>query len=300
MRLLRDRVLNFLKQTVSWIGVILLCVFVTLVVLSPVAVGAQIESISPFVRLLLVVGLNGGLLGAAYLRMRQPPAKPVTGLIVRSPGAITEVSVESVRERILKTLNNLPDITAAAADVLAVHGRADVLLRVSVKGDDVNVPEKQREIDRVLKQVVNKQLGLQFAGPAKIHIQFHDEKPVVEKSADVLPVPSVPVVDTEASVEPPPVTEERSADVDTVDKLQNDEAPEKADLAIEIEDDEEKTPEPASNDSSWSKFMHMLTPAGETDQAADNDVEAAEAQVDKTEPEVDNTPAASDENGPTQ
>ena len=44
-----------------------------------------------------------------------------------------------------------------------MNGKAHIELDVTVNNPNTNVPAKQQEINRALKQVINKQLGLQMA-----------------------------------------------------------------------------------------------------------------------------------------
>jgi hypothetical protein len=100
-------------------------------------------------------------------------------------------------------------------------------LQVVVQGGhDIKLPAKQSEINRALKQVIHKQLGLQMAGQPKVHIRLDTEgKPapvlasisayreparppqmIVTKPVQPTPkpLPSTPV-DAPASSTPPPL-----------------------------------------------------------------------------------------------
>jgi len=71
---------------------------------------------------------------------------------------------------------------------------------VVVDGDDLSVPDKHKEIDRALRQVVIKQLGLQLASRPRVHIRLvgpGEALPVTE------PVPVLPAV-APAPILPPP------------------------------------------------------------------------------------------------
>src|SRR5262249_7529851 len=125
----------------------------------------------------------------------------------RGSGAVTEVSIESARERILKAVSDVPDVVAAEASVKPVRGRADIELQVTVFGHDVKLPDKQRDINRALKQVIDKQLGLEMAGQPRIHIRIHGEEK--QKPPLVAPAPSVekekPITPPVQRESPPPV-----------------------------------------------------------------------------------------------
>jgi hypothetical protein len=126
------------------------------------------------------------------LSVRPSRKTNTTGLIMRASGAITEVSVESARERILKAVNDVPDVIEADAKVKPVYGKADIDLQVVVLGQDVKLPAKQSEINRALKQVINKQLGLQMAGQPRVQIRLQSEarRPI---STFTPPTPAVPI-----------------------------------------------------------------------------------------------------------
>src|SRR5262249_31004377 len=103
--------------------------------------------------------------------------------------------------------------------VEARRGRADVDLDVVVSGDTVNIPNKQREIDRALRQVINKELGLQMAEHPRVHIQFQLPPGAVppavpvsrpEGSRPAEPRPSPPSPPVVVAAPPPPVVVEET------------------------------------------------------------------------------------------
>jgi hypothetical protein len=112
--------------------------------------------------------------------------------MMQASGAITEVSVESARDRILKAVSDVPDVVTADAEVKPVRGRADVELQVTVMGHDVQLPAKQKEINRALNQVIHKQLGLRMAGQPRVHIGFHGEEAAKRPAVSVNAPPVVP------------------------------------------------------------------------------------------------------------
>ena len=105
------------------------------------------------------------------------------------------MGIDSARDRILRAVRDVPDVLSANATVKPVRGKADVELDVVVSHESISVPEKQREIDRALRQVINKQLGLQMAGKPRVHIRLDDEK------VEALPAPTTP--ETPEPPEPP-------------------------------------------------------------------------------------------------
>ena len=127
------------------------------------------------------------------------------GLIVKAQGAIADISVNSARDRMLRAVREVPAVISAEATVKALRGKADVDMDVVVSRDSNNLPEKQKEIDRALRQVLNKQLGLQMAGKPRVHIRMDgmdEQKPAplpVELPAPAAAAEPAPVI---AVVEP--------------------------------------------------------------------------------------------------
>jgi uncharacterized alkaline shock family protein YloU len=160
---------------------------------------ANLEEANLLLRLAVVVVLNIVILILLYLTLRGPK-KVVNGLAVRAPGAYTDVSIESARKLILSAVENVPDVVSASATVKAVNGKADVDLDVQVSGMDVHIPRKQQEINRALKQVINKQLGLEMRGRPRVHIYLHGEKPPAPPTA--VTVVAEPAVEKKSLLEP--------------------------------------------------------------------------------------------------
>jgi hypothetical protein len=170
--------LQILKRIVVILIGLLLFAFITVIFLLPDALSAlaeNIKTLSPVVRIIAAIFIDAILLGLVYTQVRPAPKHVETGLAVRASGAITDVSIESARERILKAVRAVPDVLSAAATLEGVRGKASVNLEVVVNGAQVNVPSKQKEIDRALKQVIEKQLGLQMASRPRVHIVLHEE-----------------------------------------------------------------------------------------------------------------------------
>lgn len=191
-----------------------LALLVTILLLSPDTLArfaASLSETSAFVRLPLAILLDAVVLAVIVVLVRGDRLpRSTTGLMVKAQGAIADVSIESARDRILRAVRDVPDVLSADASVKAVHGKADVELDVVVSHGSANIPEKQREIDRALRQVINKQLGLQMADKPRVHIRMDDEKieappPVTATPVAVAPVESVKqetVVEPEEAREP--------------------------------------------------------------------------------------------------
>ena len=106
--------MNFLRRVYLLLLGLLLVIAVTLVLMSPQAVGTWVGSISelsPVLRLVITIVIDLFLLTLMYVQIRPDPGAKVNGLVMRGSGAITEVSVESARDRILKAVGDVPDVT---------------------------------------------------------------------------------------------------------------------------------------------------------------------------------------------
>ncbi len=214
---LRDRIMLFLRRTLLWIVGVVLVVLTMAILLAPLSVAERLDSIAPVIRSLLAILLGVSFLAFLYIQLRQRSGPEATGLMVRTSGAITQVDIESTRERILHAVSSLPDIVSAKVEVRAVRGKADIELDVVVGSDEINVPKKQKEIDRALKQVVNKQLGLHMANRPRMHIRFDAkppepkqkviEKPVVGSEKEVVAKNSVDITPDRVESEPKDLTQ---------------------------------------------------------------------------------------------
>jgi hypothetical protein len=175
-----------MDRVLAVIVALVLMGLITVIIIEPGAVRSLLAGISEvnlLLRLAVVVVLNAVILIALYLTLRQPH-KPISGLAVRAPGAYTDVNIESAKKLILKAVENVPDVLSASANVTAVAGKADVDLHVQVAGTDIHIPQKQKEINRALRQVIHKQLGLELRGRPRVHIALKgDDLPALTVSA---------------------------------------------------------------------------------------------------------------------
>jgi hypothetical protein len=193
------------------VGLVLIGV-VTVLMLVPEAVITALQSIQAanlFLRLALVVVVNIVILVLLYLRLRGRH-RLSNGLAVKAAGAFTDVSVESARTLILNAVNAVPDVAAADATVKAVQGQADIDLNIQVSGRDVHIPQKQKEINRALGQVINKQLGLRMRGKPRVHITLEGEKPVLALEEKKPSSQSVTQID-DPRIDPAPKADELPA-----------------------------------------------------------------------------------------
>lgn len=201
--------MSFIRKVIIVLVGISLALLVTVLLLSPdsiMSLAFNIRDTSALIRLPLAIIIDVIVLVLIVVLVRNDRTpSTVGGLTVRAQGAHTDVSIESARDRILRAVRDVPDVKSVQGEVKAIRGKADVDLDVLVSRDSINIPEKQKEIDRALRQVINKQLGLQMAGKPRVHIRMDDEPAAV--AVPVTPpvlAPPAPVVE---APEPEPVTE---------------------------------------------------------------------------------------------
>lgn len=188
-----------------------LAILITMILLDPSAIAAlalNLSEASVLIRLPLAILLVLLIIAVIVVFVRSGrPAGSASGLIVKAQGAIADISIDSARDRMLRAVRAVPDVIAADADLKAVRGKADVDLNVVVSRESSSLPEKQREIDRALRQVVQKELGLQLAGKPRVHIRMDTEPaaaqaPVAPEPPPALPLPSQEATHTETIIEP--------------------------------------------------------------------------------------------------
>ena len=200
--------MSLIRKIVIVLVGISLALLVTILLLSPDAIMSlafNIRDTSALIRLPLAIIIDVIVLLLIVLLVRnERSSQTVGGLTVRAQGAHADVSIESARERILRAVRAVPDVISAQAEVKAVRGRADVDLDVLVSRESISIPDKQKEIDRALRQVINKQLGLQMAGKPRVHIRMDDEPALAAPVATPVVVP--PAAES-AKMEPEPVKE---------------------------------------------------------------------------------------------
>lgn len=257
--------MRFIDRILAVVVTLILIGLITVVAIAPDSLRvalAGIEEVNLVLRVAVVVILNILILIGLFLALRGP-RKEITGLAVRAPGAYTDVSIESARKLILAAVEAVPDVVSATATVKAISGKADVDMHVQVTGSDIHVPRKQKEINRALRQVINKQLGLQMRGRPRVHIYLHGEQPTVSAETVSTPSPVLPeqpkvvVQPSTASALPQPVTP--AADLD--DTLVDAEESKKADKPVfpsfgKRDDKVEETPDAeATNNNRLNNFI---------------------------------------------
>jgi hypothetical protein len=300
---------NVVRRVIAFLIGFLLLALLTVLLLVPESVSTFLEDLSVVIRIALVILLYAIALFLVYQEFRLGERRQLQGLLVKAPGAVAALSVESARERVLAAIEKLPGVVGATGEVTARRGRAVIALHVIVDTQDINLPEKQKEINRTLKQVIEKQLGLRMAGSPTVQISLGDEDgayqpletpaepPAEEAEADKEPQPEAPGMGAkltalvgglfdrgekadrlaepspdEASLsEPPPLVEERVEDGDLVADAVGDIPGEE----VREEEDESITRELPELD-----FGQPEQPAAAEDGAEDIEQQEAEPQQD--------------------
>lgn len=194
------------------LGLILFVVVVTVTLAAPqiiIDLATRLNTTNVAQRgLQVVVALLLDLLAVLVLYRLLRPA-PADGLVVRTRGSRTEVSIDSVQRQINARMDEVSDILSVQTEVTAERGNARITMHVRARPDIV-IPEKQKEINRVLRQVVEKQLGLRLAGPPAVHIDLVSPAPelaalpVAAPASPSTPPPPTGTVDLEERPAPPP------------------------------------------------------------------------------------------------
>ncbi|MBC8170281.1 MAG: hypothetical protein H7X77_01355 [Anaerolineae bacterium] len=186
--------MKFITRLLMTLLALLLVAFLTVLLITPdtvVDVLARLEQVVFAARVALVVIMYLVILSLLYLQVRSTPKAQSDTLSVNASGAIAAVTVDSVRERILKTIGEVPGVASVTAQLKSIRGKADIDLSVTTTDDKVNIPEKQKEINRALEQVIKKQLGIQMAGRPRVNIRLGTVKPVVPAPAAAVPLPVI-------------------------------------------------------------------------------------------------------------
>ncbi len=199
--------MSLIRKIVLALVGIALAVLMTVLLINPesiVTLALNMTDTSALIWVPLAILFDALVLAVLFVFIRgDRSAHPANaGLMVKAQGAIADVNIDSARQRILRAVRVVPDVLSAEADVKAVHGKADVDLDVVVSRECTSLPDKQREIDRALRQVINKELGLQMAGKPRVHIRMDGEKAALPPADTPSPAPVV-AVEPESAAEPP-------------------------------------------------------------------------------------------------
>lgn len=196
------------------------------------------------IRLLLVilaVLADAALVFIIYQELRTPLRKyNEDSLPVRARGSHAEISMESVKQNLNSQLMALDDIFSVQTDVESVRGRVAVDMNINAR-DTVNIKRKTSLIQREIKKIVERQLGLkldstptlhfELSSTAKVHLAEPPPKPTAEtdskpkKSLFGRAKDQVPENDSiSAKAEPAPPPEEDNDTVPLIDPSSVDES----------------------------------------------------------------------------
>lgn len=199
MALLRKSTLVFAEM--------LLLIAVTSFLMLPEYVMQAIEYLSELsysLRLVIVVIVDLLIILAVFAQLRGTERYRGRELMVQAGDSKTTVTVESLRQRVQRAVHELEDIETVESEVKGKRGMAHINLEVTTSKDEVNIPEKQREIDRVIKQVVVKQMGIKLGEPPVINIRLACDAKEVDGETQT--VDSVKPSGAATTGEPKPVT----------------------------------------------------------------------------------------------
>ena len=173
--------MTFLKRVILILAEIVLFILITALLLSPQellqSVITGISSIDWIYRFAAVLLIDTILLSAVVKQLRSGTNRyHGKELVVNAGESYTSVTQESVRQAIIKTVSKIDDIESVGCATQSKKGRAIVELEVITSKDEINIPAKQREIDRAIKQVVVKQMGLKLYKPASVMIRLASDK----------------------------------------------------------------------------------------------------------------------------
>ncbi len=261
---LRQRIGGIARRVVWGVVGVIIGLFWLIFLLVPHSLAEVVMSWPMLLRVLIVIAIELLLSWFLYLRLRREPLDS-TVFSTQASGSINEIGVESVGERLKTVVEKLADIVVANMTISNVGGRADVEMDVTLVNRDINLPEKERELNRTIQQVIQKQLGLQLAGTPRIYLRFEGRS---SKSTD-----DVETVHMERAATYPPIdsSQPRTVKPDKAPALDDkptdvlDTPPKAADLMPD--EDERSTvvdPVPGVNadpiDSSQSRTARTDTP----------------------------------------
>lgn len=166
-----QNILRTIRRIALLLPVFVVVALLTVLLLVPEAISDFVQSFAPLARLVVVIVMYALVVLGIYLGIRRSE-RQISGLVVKARGALTVVSTESARDRVLAAVRELDDVTSADAQVTDRRGRALIALDVKVGGDSVSLPEKQKEITRILEKVIEKQLGVEMADRPTVQIGF--------------------------------------------------------------------------------------------------------------------------------
>ncbi len=199
----------FLRKFTLVIAEILLLLLITLLLASPetlVGISERLFAVDLTLRVVVVIVIDILIFLAIISQLRGGTRYSGPQLIVQAGDSNTTVTTESVRQGIIKAMLDIDAIENVKCDVKGKRGEALITMEVISSRDDINIPNKQKEIDRAIKRVVVKQMGVKLSKPAVISIRLASDAPSepVEQT-NTAPSPVVqPLVTSQVTDDPDP------------------------------------------------------------------------------------------------
>ncbi len=131
-------------------------------------IGEAMASVSALLRLLLAVLFVLLFLLILYQQLRRTKTDK---LIVQTRGSAAHVSLESVKHQLSYHVDGLEDVIEVVTRVQPANGRVRVTMDVLAE-PDVSIPEKEKEIRAMVRDVVEKRMGLKVDGAPIIQFQL--------------------------------------------------------------------------------------------------------------------------------
>jgi hypothetical protein len=190
------------KSTLVFAEILLLIAVTAFLMLPEYVVGAisALGGLNYWLRLVIVVVVDLLIVLAVFAQLRGAERYRGRELVVEAGDCDTTVTAESTRQRLQRAIYGLQDIETVEGSIKGKRGKAVISLEITTSKDEINIPEKQREIDRVIKQVVVKQMGIKLAQPPVVNIRLASDAKESEEpsSADVSASPPTTLVSASA------------------------------------------------------------------------------------------------------
>lgn len=276
----------FFNRLLTTLGIVVFMLLITAFLVLPgvvIDLATNLNSANFLPRALqfvVALGLDALLALIVYRLWR---SQPVDGLVVRSRNSRTAVNVDDVQRQLETRMAEIPGVSAVRVEVKPERGNADVTLHVTT-GYDTVLPNKQKEISRAARKVLEKQLGLRLAGPPTIHIDMcgDEEAPEVDLAGISSEIPS------EIPPEPEPVT-----DAGIGESIRADLDPGMAWMAL-IDEDDEAEPE-ADPDMDWMAILSEEAPQSDSDTTMPSRATATLETIEGVVEEIEDSPPLTDD-----
>lgn len=160
-----------IKRWLWLIGVLFFVAFMTIALLAPDSISEFINSISGFIRFIMVIIMYVVVAMIVYRTLYAGAEDQFEGLLVKSAGSITSIGTEDARQAVYSKITALPVVQSADVTVKERNGKAVFLLNVQAISDETPLADKQKQINDTLTQTIT-QLGVQTAETPVIHVKM--------------------------------------------------------------------------------------------------------------------------------